>query len=106
MRDFSYRLTHLANADIDHIWESIARDNPDAADRVVYEIYEQVRLLASFPEAGHIREDLAAGRPLLFLPAGKYMIAYLAHSHPLVVIRILHAARNLSAILDEQQMDF
>lgn len=103
MTDFSYRFTRLANADIDNIWESIARDNPDAADRLIHEIYEQVKLLAKFPDAGHPREDLAEGRSLLFFPVGNYMIAYKAHSRPMVVIRILHAARNLSAVLREQQ---
>jgi toxin ParE1/3/4 len=102
MRNFSYRLTQAANADIDSIWESIARDNQDAADRVITEIYDQIKLLANFPEAGHRREDLAAGRKLLLLPAGSYMIAYLAHSRPLVVVRVLHAARNLSSSLVEQ----
>lgn len=105
MKDVSYRFTSLANADIDNIWESIARDNPEAADRLIDEIYEQVKLIARFPDSGHRREDLAEGRSLLFFPVGKYMIAYQAHSRPLVVIRILHSARNLNRVLREQQAD-
>jgi plasmid stabilization system protein ParE len=105
MREFAYRLTRVANSDIDIIWESIARDSLDAADRIIGEIYSQVQLLAKFPDAGHSREDLAEGRPLLFFPAGKYMIAYHAHSRPLVVVRVLHAARNLSVVLRDQESD-
>lgn len=105
MRGPAYRFTPVANADLDEIWESIARENRDAADRLILEIYERVKLLAKFPDAGHSRKDLAGARPLLFFPVGKYMIAYKSDSDPLVVVRILHAARNLSAVLGEDVAD-
>lgn len=105
MRSSSYRFTRIANLDIDAIWKSIAKDNPDAADRVVADIYDQVKLLAGFPEAGHYRQDLAERRPLRFLPVRNYFVIYLADREPLIVVRVLHAARNLSAILRKHKLN-
>jgi toxin ParE1/3/4 len=99
MRNLSYRFTCVASTDINSIWESIAQNNSDAADRFIHKLYEQVEMLARFPQAGHRREDLAGDRPLLFLPVGRYMIAYQAQNQSLVVVRVLHSARNLSEIL-------
>lgn len=103
MKEIPFRFTRLASSDLDDIWESIARDSGDAADRVVAEIYNQINLLAKFPGAGHRRKDLAENRRLLFFPTGKYMIAYRAQREAVLIVRILHAARNIEALLREQR---
>lgn len=103
MRETPFRFTQTAAADLDDIWESIARDNQEAADRVVADIYSRVGLLAKFPRTGHRRKDLAGSRPLFFLPVGKYMVAYKSQRTGLLIIRILHAARDIAAILRETQ---
>lgn len=54
-----------ALADLEEIWEYIAADNLDAADRVLEELYEAIHGLISFPQQGHRRSDLTA-RPLRF----------------------------------------
>lgn len=99
MKRRSFRFTRLADSDVGQIWESIAEENPDVADRVVSDIYQQVRLLAQFPSVGHRRSDLAGKRSLLFFPVGKYMIAYRNGRNGILIIRILHSARNLAVIL-------
>jgi plasmid stabilization system protein ParE len=53
--------------DLDEIWEFIARDSLNAADRVLEEIHEAIRRLVLFPELGHARSDLTS-RPLRFHP--------------------------------------
>ena len=47
-----------AFADLDEIWEYIAQDNVDAADRVLADIHSTVTLLAGSPQIGHRRPDL------------------------------------------------
>lgn len=47
----SYRISPRANADIEGICDYIARDNPDAADRIDDRIHEAITLLAQFPSA-------------------------------------------------------
>ena len=53
----SYALHPEAFQDIDGIWEYIAKDNQDAADRVLGDILAALEMLASSPHAGHHRVD-------------------------------------------------
>lgn len=94
-----YQFTASSNADIDAIWESIAQDNSEAADRTIAAIYQHVLLLADFPEIGHSRVDLASQRPILFSPVGNYMVIYRSDYKPVLIIGILHAARDIPSIL-------
>jgi toxin ParE1/3/4 len=90
-----------AIADLDEIWEYIAADNLDAADRTREEIYEAIQSLVPFPYIGHIRPDLTA-KPLRFQPIGEYVIAYAPDEKPLAVIAVLHGRRSprvIAAIL-------
>ena len=64
-----------AFADLDEIWEYIAADNIDAADRVLADIHSTLTLLADSPQIGHRRPDLTTG-PLRFHVAREYLIAY------------------------------
>ena len=54
-----------AAIDLENIWDFIAGDNVDAADRVVSEILARIDELVPFPEQGHQRADLTS-RPLRF----------------------------------------
>ena len=64
-----------AYADLDDVRSYIAHDSPDAADRVITEIYHAVRALVPFPRRGHRRPDLTS-RPLRFITVYDYLIAY------------------------------
>ena len=82
-----------AVADLDEIWEFIAADSVEAADRVVEEMRGVMRSLAAYPRIGHIRADLTS-RPLRFHPVRDFLIAYAPDEMPLVVIAVLHGGRN------------
>jgi plasmid stabilization system protein ParE len=87
--------------DLEEIWEYIAADSLDAADRVREEIYEAIQSLVPFPYIGHSRPDLAS-RPLRFQSVRDYVISYAPDEKPLVVIAVLHSRRNprvIAAIL-------
>ena len=47
--------------DLDEIWEYIAADTLDTADRTIEEIYETIQSLVPFPYIGHSRPDLPVG---------------------------------------------
>jgi len=65
-----------AFADLDEIWEYIAEDNIDAADRVLADIHSTLTTLAESPQMGHRRPDLTT-RPLRFhVVRDEYLIAY------------------------------
>jgi toxin ParE1/3/4 len=90
--------------DLEEIWEFIAADDLDAADRVVQEIYEAIRALIPFPQQGHRRSDLTS-RPLRFQTVRDFLITYTADEKPLVVIAVIHGRRNprvIAALLRER----
>ncbi len=87
--------------DLEEIWEYIAADDIDAADRLREEIFGAIQSLVAFPYVGHNRPDLAS-RPLRFQTLRDYFIAYAPDEKPLAVIAILHGRRNprvMAAIL-------
>jgi toxin ParE1/3/4 len=65
---------------------------------VLQEITASFRLLASHPEAGHLRQDLTP-LPVKFWPAFSYLIVYDPAARPLAIVRVLHGSQNVAAIL-------
>jgi antitoxin ParD1/3/4/toxin ParE1/3/4 len=49
-----------ARRDLDKIWDYIAADSLEAADRVIAEILNALRDLVRFPPGGHRRQDLTS----------------------------------------------
>jgi toxin ParE1/3/4 len=82
-----------AFADVEQLWEYIAEDNIDAADRIIDEIFDALRTLATHPHTGHRRPDLT-DRPLRFQPVRDFLIVYAPDEHPLWVLAVLHGRRN------------
>ena len=96
-----YALHLEAYADLDDIRYYLAEENPDAADRVMSEIFDALRGLVPFPHQGHRRPDLTS-RPLRFILVREYLIAYAPEEKPLWVVAVMHARRNpriMAAIL-------
>jgi len=71
----SFRLHPDVVSDLEEIWDYIAEDNPDAADRAVADIFESLQTLVRFPHQGFQRPDLAT-RPLRFKLVSDFLIAY------------------------------
>ncbi len=100
-----YALHPEAFTDLDDIREFIAEDDPDAADRVITEIFDTRRALAPFPHQGHRRPDLTS-RPLRFKLVRDYLIVYAPDESPLWVIAVLHGRRSprvMAAILRDRE---
>lgn len=93
-----YLLTSLAEADLLEVWEFIARDDPDAADRVVDEIRAALDRLAEMPRIGRARPELA-DVPLRSWPVRSYLIVYRPDVSPLLVVRIVSGFRDLDTLL-------
>lgn len=74
-------------------------ENPEAADRIRDEILEALERLAEEPGRGHFRSDLAA-EPLRFWHVRKSLVIYRSDKRPIEVVRVLHGARDVRAILD------
>lgn len=94
----SYVLTPAAIQDLQTIRSFIASDNPEAARRVLKTLRSAIRKLTKHPGTGHTRQDLADPKHS-FLLVYSYFIVYRAGTNPLQVIRILHSARDVQALL-------
>ena len=58
----SYRLSALAEQDLDEIWSYVAEDaNPTTADRLMDAIVDRFELLAEQPRMGRLRPEFGAG---------------------------------------------
>lgn len=90
-------LTPQARDDLEEIWSYIARDSPEAADRVMERMRAAMRRLAGMPGMGHLREDLA-DEMLRAWPLYAYLIVYRPETDPLQVIRVVSGYRDLSAL--------
>ena len=101
----SYTFHPDAFGDLDEIWEYIAQDNVDAADRVLADIHSTLTLLAGSPQIGHRRPDLTTGPLRFHVARDEYLIAYAADEKPVWVVAILHGRRNprlMAAILRDR----
>ena len=90
-----------AEIDLDAVWEYIAEDNPEAADRMIDAIEATIKALVPFPHQGQRRPDLTS-RPLRFTNTGNYLIAYAPDKSPLWVVAVMHGRRSprvMAAIL-------
>jgi toxin ParE1/3/4 len=90
-------VTESARADLREIRAYIAKDNPAAARRVVERLRAQARKLAETPGMGRSREDDL--RPNLFsLAVGKHVLFYRPQPGGVVLVRVIHGARDLPAL--------
>ena len=96
MRRCRFVLTPETQQDLIEIWNYIAEDSIDNADRVLARLHDAFARLARAPGIGHYREDLAGSR-LRFWVIHSYVIAYRWETTPLEIIAVVHGARQLEA---------
>src|SRR5271163_4045127 len=97
----AFRLSPEASQDLFEIYEYIAQDNVEAAERVRVELLDTMRGLAKMPGKGHRREDLTK-REVLFWPVRSYQIIYRSETAPLEIVAVLHGKRNIRRILRDR----
>lgn len=86
----------LAAADILDIWDYIAEDGIDQADRWVDKLDEKLELIATQPLMGRARDELAA--KVRSFPFGRYVVFYVPVDDGIDVVRVLHSARDVDAV--------
>ena len=87
-----------ARQDLRGIRDYIARDDPEAARRVVTRLRDMAWLLAGAPALGRRRPEL--GPELRSFVADRYVLFYrpLAGATGIELARVLHGARDLDAL--------
>ena len=85
--------------DLAEIWSYVAEDSPRQADTFAAAIDRKLRDLAQHPLMGRARPELLTDlRSLIF---GRYVIFYLPRQRGIEVVRVLHGARDLKPLLDD-----
>jgi plasmid stabilization system protein ParE len=96
-----YVLAPQAARDLVQIWRYVNREvGREAADRVESVIRTKCVYLASFPGAGHWRQDLTCA-DVRFFSVFSYLIVYRPETKPLQVVALLHGSRDVAGILSE-----
>lgn len=96
-----YVLSADADCDLDEIWEYIAADNIEAADRWIGKLFDAFESLGQTPGMGHRREDLTR-HPVLFWPVGAYLVIYRAGSGPIEIVAVTQGSRDIPAFLSRR----
>jgi plasmid stabilization system protein ParE len=90
-------LSARARLDLLTIWQYIAQDSMDAADRVILEIRAEFQKLAEMPGMGHRRAEIRDERYRVW-SVHSYLIVYRPDTSPLNVVRIVSGYRDLKRL--------
>ena len=96
-----YVLGRGAESDLDAIWEYIAQDSIDAADRWIAGLFDAFEALGQTPGMGHTRADLTP-LPLLFWTVGAYLIIYRAEGTPVEIVAMTQGSRDIPVFLQRR----
>ena len=95
-----YEVSFEAQDDLFEIWQRIAYDSVDLANRIEGEFHILFESLARMPGQGHVRKDLT-GRPVRFFPLYSFLVVYQS-VEPLRIVAVLRGKRNVGRILRER----
>jgi plasmid stabilization system protein ParE len=92
------RITRQARTDLRKNWNYLAEHASfEVADKVIADIRDGIEQIEKSPGIGHERPDLTP-LPVRFYLVHRYLIIY-TQKPSLIVVRILHAARDISSVL-------
>jgi toxin ParE1/3/4 len=87
--------TSLARLDLVEIWNFIADDNINAADKHLDKIESSLKILADNPNAGRARLEL--GKDMRSFPIGNYMLFYRTIANKIELVRVLSSYRDIQS---------
>jgi toxin ParE1/3/4 len=90
----SYRLSSLAEQDLDEIWSYVADASPSAADRLIDDIIDRFNLLAEQPRMGRLRPEFGEGVRSFTV---ENHVIYYRHESEVLIARVLHGRRDQAA---------
>ena len=95
-----YRLSALAEEDLNEIWSYVAEDaSPTTADRLIDAIFDRFELLVEQPRMGRNRPEFGEGVRSFVVES--YVIYYRQEGDDVLIARILHGRRDQIAVWSE-----
>ena len=93
------RWTDEAASNLEEIFEYIASDSADAAQRVAQGIWDKAQSIEHFPERG-FRHETRKGQEVRIVLYGHYRIVYrVDRSDVVIILGIYHGAMDLDRVL-------
>lgn len=90
-----YRLSALAEQDLDQIWSYVAEDaSPRTADRLIDAIFDRFELLVEQPRIGRDRPEFGEGVRSFVVESH---VIYYRHDQDVLIARVLHGRRDQAA---------
>jgi toxin ParE1/3/4 len=86
------RWTRAALRDLEAIGDYIAKDNPEAAARVVTAVLDQTDRLATFPHLG--RPGRIPGTRELTINRTPFIVPYRTHDDIVEILAVIHSAQH------------
>jgi plasmid stabilization system protein ParE len=96
-----YVLGRFVHADLEDIWDYIAIDDIDAADRWIEKLLDVIEMLSRTPEIGHKRQDLTT-LPLMFWSVGAYLVIYRKQARGIEIVAVTQGARHIPSLLSSR----
>lgn len=96
-------IASTAKLDLEEIEEYISNDNPAAADRFLDLLSKRFELITEMPGIGRRRDNYARG--VRSITEGDYIIVYRVKKDAVVVLRVLHGARDPERVIRETPID-
>ncbi|NGZ28490.1 MAG: type II toxin-antitoxin system RelE/ParE family toxin [Magnetococcales bacterium] len=94
--------TGRARRDILMATQWMAKDNPLVAQALREAIKQAAILLGNYPLSGRERPDLVNGSyRFLAITGFSYVLVYDSLPRPPIVVRVIHGARDLPALMDD-----
>jgi toxin ParE1/3/4 len=92
-------ITSTATADLDDIYDYIAADSPETAERFVTSLLADLHRIAYIGVTGVARDSIRPG--LRMHPFGKYCAYFYIDDTHLKVSRVLHSRQDINSIVFE-----
>lgn len=91
-----YRLSQLAEQDLEEIWSYVAEDaSPTTADRLLDAVVERFELLTEQPRMGRLRPEF--GDEVRSITVKNHVIYYRYDEQAVLIARVLHGHRDQAA---------
>jgi len=93
------KIVHLAEADLEEIWDYIAANSVESAKRLIRDLIQKFQMLAENPQIGRAHEEFMLN--LRSFAYKKYIIFYFPIENGVEIYRVIHGARNIEDLFED-----
>lgn len=92
------KYANTARADVALIVDTILQDSVTGAESFLDDLERVVNLIGQYPLAGRKRTEVEAG--VRSMPMGGYVVFYQPMKNSVVIVRVIHGARDIGSLLE------